>query len=502
MINIINDIEAKNIDEITINKGIASKELMKRAGVGIYKEIKKYLAKDSKVLIITGRGGNAGDGYVLANELLKNNYEVNIYQIEKNKEIKNLEAKFYQEEYIANKGKFIDNLVDQYDIYVDAVFGSGLNKEISGEYKEVIDILNSFNGLKISIDIPSGVNGSTGEIMGIAFKCDYLYTIEFYKIGFIINRGRNYFNKVRIVHIGLDGSDINNNCFCLNKLDFARFFPKRERISNKGTYGRVALIGGCKEYLGSILLSYNAISALRCGVGYTTLCIPQSLVPLYSLHYPEIMYKGMSDNDGHIKFNKDDLDSLLKMNAIAIGMGIGISEEVYKVIVYLLNNYEGKLIIDADGINSLSKYGIDALVTHKCDVILTPHIKEFSRLINKEIKCLNLETLSYLKEFTNKYKVIINLKSETSVASDGKTFYFNITGNPSLAKGGSGDVLSGITLGMVVKNIDLLKEVSLASYILGKASDFAIETINENSVIASDIINKISDVLNYISQVK
>ena len=487
---VLTSLEAKKSDLLTINNGISSLELMELAGEKIYDEIVKIINKSLKILIVVGNGGNGGDGYVIARKLFNNGYNVSILDINSK----------YSNECLINKnkylGKFVSSLNDNYDVYIDAIFGIGLNKNIENPYFEIITTLNSKQGLKISIDIPSGINGTTGEIMGVAFKTNYLFTVEFIKEGLLLNKGPSYYDKLKVVHIGI--KSIKKPYFegVFEKNDYINYIPKREKISNKSNYGRCALIGGSINYLGSILLSDNALATLLVGAGYSTICVPKSLLIFYSMKYLENTYICFKDHNGFIKFDKKSLDKLLNYDSIAIGMGIGISKDVYKIITYLLKNYKKRLVIDADGLNSLAKYGIDILKNHQCEVILTPHLMEFSRLTNLTINEILKDEIQIIKNFAKKYNLIINVKSNINIISNGEDVIYNINGNPSLAKGGSGDVLSGITLGLIAKSKNLIKSVAFASYILGRASDLAILTINENSVLSSDIIQNISNVLN------
>lgn len=492
---VLTSLEAKEADNYTINElKISSLELMERAGRGIFNELIKLIDKSKKILIICGSGGNGGDGYVIARYLLNADYNVRVLSL----------GSHFSNETLINKnrynGEYIDNLTNDYDVYIDAIFGSGLNKNIDGKYFEVIEKVNGFKGLKISVDIPSGLDGTNGKVLGIAFKADYLFTIEFYKRGLFLNEGMNYFNNVKIIKIGLKFNKISNICRVFDINDYINYIPKRQKVSNKGSYGRVALIGGSKEYLGAPILSYSSLASLRLGVGYVTLAIPDSLISLYGLRYPEIMYKRMKDdNDGHIVFNEEDLKSLLNYDVITIGMGIGTSFEVYKIINYLLKNFKNILIIDADGLNSLSKFGVDILKNHLSKVVLTPHLKEFSRLTNTDMDELKENLIDILIKFSKDNNLICNVKSNVSLISNGEEIIFNTNGNPCLAKGGSGDILSGIITGVSNKTNDLLKNIALGSYILGRASELCVRKLNENFVIGSDIINKLNDVLNELS---
>lgn len=492
---VIDSNQAQYADNFTIKKlKIKSIDLMEEAGKKIFLSLKKEIKQEDKILIVCGSGGNGGDGYVLARYLYDNKYNVSVFitsEAKKEETIKNFK-KF--------KGRIVNNLKDTYDVIVDAIYGVGFDYELTNEMTQIINTLNKKKSLKVSIDVPSGLNSSNGEVKKVAFKANIIYTIQFLKLGFYLGDGQRYFEKISLIDIGIKSDKISEFCRVFDKKDYKNLVSKRDKISNKGTYGRCAIIGGCLNFSGAPILSEHALSILRVGAGYSTLCIPDKLYKLYALKNLENTYVLLNSNDdGNIIFDQNKINSLLKYDAIAIGMGLGVSKEVYKTIEYLLNNYKGRLLIDADGLNSLAKYGVDILKKHQCDVILTPHILEFARLINnKNTKDVIYNSLSLVKEFSKKYNVYLVLKSNTSLICKNEDVILNINGNPCLAKGGSGDVLSGIILGLIPKTNDLLKSIAFGCYILGRSADLCVEKIHENSVLASDVIKKISDTLKEI----
>ena len=216
----------------------------------------------------------------------------------------------------------------------------------------------------------------------------------------------------------------------------------------------------------------------------------------------ECIYKYFIDTDGYINFDKDSLDELLNYDAIALGMGIGISEEIYKIIKYLLQNYTHTLIIDADGLNTLAKFGVSVLKTKKCKVILTPHIGEFARLTNVSKDEILKNELEISEEFARNFDCILCLKNNTTLITDGYNSYLNINALPSLAKAGSGDFLSGLILGLANKSEDLLFNVAASNFIFGLLSVEASKDIDENSLLITDLTKYISKVIRRIKDAK
>lgn len=486
--------EMKACDTFTIKNYTPSIELMENAGRNCYSIIKERIKKVDKILVVCGAGGNGGDGLVIARHLLNDGYDVTIF----------LSSNHFKEEtktnYLLYKGKEISNIFDvknkEFDVIIDALLGVGLTGNLKLNYIDIINKINDIDAYKISVDIPSGIDASTGKSLGAFIKVNDLISIEAYKYGDFFYEGKDAYENLFLAKAGVI---INNNSSYLLTLeddDIKKLFPKRNKESNKGTYGRVALIGGSKLTPGALILSRNSLTSLRCGVGYTTLCVPSSLYPIYALRYPEIIYKLVPDIDGNMIFDEKALSSLLNYDAISIGMGIGTSEEVYKIVDYLLKKYHGNLIIDADALNSLSKYGINSLLNHTPkNVILSPHIKEFSRLSSYDVPYIKENMISLGIEFAKKYNVILDLKDYVSFITDGNEKYLNINGNPGLAKGGSGDILSGLILGLNVKDGDNVLKVAAASYILGKSADLMKKKMSEYSLISEDIIKGIGEII-------
>lgn len=489
--------QSKYLDKIAINSGIDSLTLMEEAGFSCYKIIKERITPDSHILIVCGSGGNGGDGAVIGRYFFEDGFDTYIYLIgEHLKEDTKINLARYN-------GKFIKGLndlaIDGNLVIIDAILGVGDLMSLKRNYIDLIDTLNQMNGFKVSIDINSGINTNTGFALESHFKSDLTIAINNFKLGHFFNDGIDAYKELVKVDISIDDSIIKNPFLCADKNDFKTLFLKRSKDSNKGTYGRVALIGGSKLTPGAINLSLNALASLRCGVGYTLIAIPNSLYGLYALKNSENIYMTLSDNDGNVLFNKNEISKLLNYNTIGIGMGIGVSEEVYKIISYLLKNYEGTLLIDADGLNSISKFGVDILKKHRCKLVITPHLKEFERLTGININDIKKDYIGYATKFAREYNLIINLKNDISVITDGRSAYLNINGNPGLAKGGSGDVLSGITCALLTNSNNLLLSTACAAYLLGKSADLAINDINEYSLIANDLSEYLIKAINEIS---
>lgn len=492
--------EMKECDSFTIKNLRPSIELMETAGTNFYDEIIKYINKNEKILVVAGGGGNGGDALVVARHLYNNGYNVETF----------ISSSHLKEETLINKNRYNGKLIsyneflkNDYDVIVDGLLGANLSVQINEKTKVIINTINDKKARVFSIDIASGIDASSGKNLGAFVHSFLTVAIEAFKIGHFFFDGKNSYEKLSLVSANVELINKENYLNILKRVDFCRVFEKRDKNSNKGTYGKVALVGGSKLTPGAILLSNNSLASLRVGAGYSRLFIPRSLYEIYALHYPEIIYETLSDENGKIVFVEEEIKKLLAYDSIAIGMGIGTSIEVYKIIKFLCSNYNGNLLIDADGLNSLARFGkVEDLKESKCkNIVLTPHIKEFSRLIKNDDLIYIKENAIYLtKKFAKDNKVILVLKDSTSIISDGTTTYLNINGNPSLAKGGSGDILSGIIAGLISKKENILFSVACSCYLLGEASDLAIKENNENTLIATDITRYLMIAVNELTK--
>ena len=271
----------------------------------------------------------------------------------------------------------------------------------------------------------------------------------------------------------------------------------RIRESNKGTYGHAYIIGGSFSYSGAPYLSYGASAAYRMGIGYAHLAIPKSLVPAYMLKDPQAIITSMDESNGFLRFNKEEFDALMKdAKGIAFGMGAGNNEETAKVAQYLLSNFGGMLLLDADALNSIASYGyLGNLERHVGPLVLTPHLKEFSRLTGIAIDEIEARQKELAKEFAKKWNCVLALKSHRTYVSDGESTYEVSAGNSGLAKAGSGDLLSGLIIGLswAYPSIPLIKIATLGCSLLGKAAEYVSKNNGglEFATTAFDIINAI-----------
>ena len=484
MEKIVDVITMRNSDKKKIEE-VGSTNLMYEAGKKLYES---YDYKGN-IAIICGSGNNAGDGYVLASFL------PNAKVLRTTRKISD-DALFFFEK-LTNEVIYIDESYDfsNYDIIIDCIFGTGFNKEVDEPYKSIIENINKSKAFVISCDIPSGLNGTTG-LAKTCIKANLTVSIGFIKYGLLLNDAKNYTGKIINNNIGIN---LVGNCgYLIDKNDIKPIFEKRNENSNKKSFGYTAIIGGSNEYSGAIKLSNLSYSALRSGCGIAKLYVPKSIENSVKPYILESILVPIKDKDGHMEYDSE-FEKLGNMDSICIGMGMGSSDSYKDIIKYIIDNYNCPIIIDADGLNTLAN---NKDIKLKENVVLTPHLKEFSRLINKDISDIKMHLVEYSMEYAKTNNCILLLKGPTTIITNGIKLYLVNRGTVGMSTAGSGDVLSGILAGVLAysKN-DLLLSVAAGAYINGLAGELGVEEINEISLIARDTIINIPKAISKIIKI-
>lgn len=493
---IVNSSQIKLLDKKTIEEfGIPSLVLMERAGLEVFKILqKKYYF--NKILILCGTGNNGGDGLVLARLFHSINKKVTIVLIGDNN--KRTQENRHQLDLVK---KLSINILDytndldfnNYDLIIDSIFGVGLTRNLEGEYFEIINKANNSNSFKVAIDIPSGINADNGKILGIAFKANVTITFALPKIAHYSDQCLDYIGELHIVDIGIPEfyyENINTNLvdenFIKNIFNF-----ERKKNSHKGTFGRHLLIGGSIGLTGAINLAIKA--SLISGTGLVYGIVPNEIYNILASQIPSAMIYPIND--------KKIYEIIENSNCISIGNGFGNNTENIKLLEYLIENYKNPLIIDADAINHISK-NIEILKNRKYLTIITPHVGELSRLINVSINEIQQDRIKAVSNFFNIFNnnFILVLKGAKTIISDSNNIYINSTGSPSLARGGSGDILIGIIGSMICQNNNILNSVILSVYIHGLVGEIISNKINDINIIPENIIDYIPLAFNKIGK--
>ncbi len=485
MQKVISKENMKKSDEYTIQNKMSSLKLMDKAAIAV---MQSYNFK-GKILIVAGTGNNAGDGYALANRLYENGHQVEILLTE-NKFSK--EGKHYFNLCIKNKIPiyiYENNFnFQKYDLLVDAIYGIGFSGMLPKHIETIINQMNNSNKPIISIDINSGLDANNG-LATTCINSTLTVAIGALKPGHLLNMAKDKINKLVVQNIDIE--IVGETYYLLEECDFKEYIPKRLNNSNKGNYGLVGILGGCQNYSGSVKLANLSLSALTSGSGVARIITPNSIISSISPYLLESTIYPIPDQNGQMIYNKDSIDkSLEKVTALLIGIGWNQTKDNEKILNYIINNYHIPMVIDADGLNTIAK-----TKNLKPNLILTPHLKEFSRLTGLSIEEIIKDEINIAKNYAKNHQITLLLKGPATIITDGNIVYIVNTGCPGMATAGSGDVLSGIIIGLLGYLKPTLKTVALAAYINGLAGMLAEKDKGSVSMLASDTINHLSEVI-------
>ena len=469
----------KKSEEAAVDsKAFTYRELMGIAGEKAFEIINERLdIVDRKVTVICGNGNNGGDGFVIARKLYEHGALVKVMTPLGNPLTD--DAKFYFKSLFPIEKT--EELEDDCDIIIDAVFGIGLNRPLDKKLCDLFEKVNNSKAFRVSVDIPSGIEANTGKILGSAVKADLTVTFIALKPCFLLPKGSDYCGEVVVADINVKPLSFD---YYTNQKPL---FKKREHNSHKGTFGTALLFCGSYGMAGAAILSAKA--ALRSGVGIAKCVICKGIYSAFTSCVPEAVCIPTKQNLKGTLCKSINLNKLLlKSSAVLFGCGIGISNDLKILLKNLLEKSEVPIVIDADGINLLSN-NINLLKKAKAPVILTPHPAEMARLCNTSVKEIEENRINYARRFAKENNCILVLKGANTIIAepDGK-ITFNLNGNPGMATAGSGDVLSGITVSLLSQGFSPEEAAKYAVFFHGEAGDKALEIRNERSMLAGDII--------------
>jgi NAD(P)H-hydrate epimerase len=495
--------------------GIPSAVLMENAGRNTYRLIKeRYLEGKKRIVIVCGRGNNGGDGFVVGRYALRDGYRVKVFLLCKKHDLKG-DAALNMRLFESLQGEIFE-IEDNYDkvrtgikhadIIVDAIFGTGLSKAVEGKERVVIEEINQSNKPVMAVDIPSGVDGKTGVPLGCAIKAAHTFTYAYPKLGHVLCPGGYHAGKLTVIDIsipafaedklGFDGQLINGEML-------RGFIKERLPWSHKGTYGHVAVIAGSPGKTGAAYMASSA--ALKIGAGLVTLLIPESLNSIMESKLTEVMTYPVEDGGtGFFKTSSYKIirEFLENKDVIIMGPGLSQNPETMELVRMIYTEIDKPFVIDADGINAFNGR-IDILKGKKRNVIFTPHPGELGRLIELSPKAINEDRINAGKRFVDETGAYLVLKGARSLflTPDGKT-YINPTGSPALAKGGSGDILTGFIGGLVSQGYTPVEASLLGVYLHGYLSDSWAETNTDMDLLAGDLLTGLGGALKAIKDGK
>ncbi len=501
--------EMAQVDRITIEQvGVPGVVLMENAGKGatdFYQDLFPDIC-EKKVVIVAGSGNNGGDGFVIARHLwCRGSKSVKVICL---KEMSRLRGDALVNCKIAEKLGIpllelagedhlpeIRRHLESCDFIVDAILGTGLKSEVRGFYRRVIEAINEQEKPVLAVDIPSGLDASSGRPLGVCIKAVATATFGLPKVGQVITPGHNYVGKLKVVDIGIPQSvitEFNPRRVFFDSTEAAGLLKPRQDDSHKGTYGHLLVVSGSVGKTGAAALVCQGAS--RVGTGLVTLAIPKSLNPILEVKLTEPMTLPVAET-GEQTISLEALDTIVAeaktRSALAVGPGISLNEEPLELVRKLIGRVDRPMVIDADGVTALKGH-LEALSSSTAPVIITPHPGEMARIIGKTSSYVQANRLEVAEEFSKKHGVIVVLKGFRTIISapDGRTTV-NSTGNPAMATGGMGDVLTGMIGGFLAQKYDPFDAACLGVYFHGKAADTVCEQKKYASVLATDLLNVI-----------
>ncbi|MBO8157344.1 MAG: NAD(P)H-hydrate dehydratase [Bacillaceae bacterium] len=491
--------EMYEVDRFTMEDvGIEGKILMENAGRAMAERLLQDVSRSDDILILTGTGNNGGDGFVIARTLFLKGYKVTVLSLVPEEKITG-DARYHLELlkkvgvpfHIFQEGE-TDQWLSGKDVLVDAMLGIGVKGDLRFPYAQMVDKANKCEeALRIAVDIPTGVHGNEGEDPELAFMAHKTYTVQCPKESAYIEACARFYGEVEVVDIGLVTRPLaaRPGKWVWTQNDVIRTFPKRKPFSHKGSHGRGIIIGGAPNMPGAVMMSARA--ALRTGAGLVTIAASHHLISTIAPYVAEATYTDL---------NVEGLD-LNHFDAAAVGMGLGRSDKSASLFDDVLTRADLPLLIDADGLYHL-KDRLHALKKRTAPTVLTPHFGEAARLLGTSVHELKVKPFSLTRAFSREYGVYFILKGPfTIVTSPEGEQYVVTTGNESLAKGGSGDVLSGIIMGLILQSKNIIEALCNGCWVHGKTAEILTRTSHSRyDLLASDLIEGLPQTFRDISQ--
>ncbi len=490
--------EMRNLDKkATEQYGIPDDILMENAGEAVCAAVLKNVGiKGKKFVIFCGTGNNGGDGFVAARKLHSNGGKVKVFITGEKDKIKGAAARNLEIilripldiEVIKTVQSAKTDIIES-DAVIDSLFGTGLTRDVEGKYREIIRVINDCGRVIFSIDIPSGINGNTGKVMGTAVNADYTVTFGLPKIGNVLYPGYENCGKLYVSHISFPPmlyKSINIQINTPLKL------PDRIQNGHKKDFGDVLFIAGASGYYGAPY--FSAVSFLKAGGGYSRLAAPGSITPFIAGMGSEIVFIPQKEtNSGSISIESKNnlLDLSDRVDMVVLGPGLSLDNNTEQLIIELVEEIKKPLLIDGDGLTAISQ-NIEVLRKRKNETILTPHLGEMSRITKLSVSQIDDNKTEILQKTSEALNAVIVLKGPHSlIGCSDRSVFINTTGNSGMATAGSGDVLTGTIAAMKGLGLSIKDAVRTGVFIHGLAGDIAASDKGEDGITARDILDSL-----------
>ena len=496
-------VDRQTIDEI----GIPGVVLMENAGRGVADEIEqRFASADSpRALIMAGKGNNGGDGYVIARHLLDYGWTVQVLVLAERDAIKGdaavhlmaLENCKGRVDFVADEEALLGALagVGDLTVLVDALFGTGLTKPVQGVNLKAIEWLNQQSSPVVAVDIPSGIDASTGRVMGTAVNAALTVSFAFPKVGQVSYPGAGLAGELVVTNIGIPtqvSGQVSTDYLLVDADEARRLLPVRNHDGHKGTFGHLMVVAGSTGKCGAAVMA--AESGLRAGAGLVTLACPQSVQPGIASRLTEVMTAPLSDFRGEANLNA--LGHLLSLTegkqALAVGPGLGLGKETGDLVRHLIEDSELPIVVDADGLAALC--GHLNIIKGQLDrqMVLTPHPGEMARLTGLSVTEIQADRFRVARDFAMQNGVVLVLKgARTLIVSPDGQVCINTTGHAGLASGGMGDVLTGLIGSLIAQGLTAFDAATLGVYLHGFAADRLQSSFGDAGLLATDVMREI-----------
>lgn len=501
--------EMGRIDKFSIEQmGIPGIVLMENAALKIVKHVGLYFEQKKltkgKIVIVAGKGNNAGDAFSVARHLITSGNDVKLYCLFEAEHITG-DARL-NFEILQRMGAHMEIMgadtqhdslcmdILTADLVIDGIFGTGFRGQVQGHIEKVIELMNRYSEYILSVDIASGIEAATGRVSDTCIKADSTVTFELPKIGQLVYPGAGFTGKLSVEGIGMPAQAFENIEIYTHLIDnefVNAAIPVRGAEFNKGNCGKVLIVTGSAGMAGSGCISAKA--GLRTGSGLVYIAAPSSLVNIYQNVVPEAVAVGIEDKDGVI--SDQGLNSILeaarKCNVAAVGPGLSAHFSIFNIIKGIAEKFEIPVVLDADALNVLVG-NTDILKKFKKAVVITPHPGEMARLTGLETSYIQNNRIEVAKKFAMEWQVIVVLKgARTIIADKNGAVYINPTGNAGMATAGSGDALSGIIASLIGQGAVPLEAAAAGVYLHGLAGDIAAAVKGEHGLNSMDIVENV-----------
>jgi len=500
------------VDRKTIEGGTPGIDLMRNAGSAVYDLITEIAGADkkSRIVVLTGKGNNGGDGFRVSELLARGKYESSVYLAGRTADARGDAATCMNDAVQAGQVireiestddlEYLSKNLKSTDIIVDALFGTGLRGEITGLAASIIDMVNDSGAVVAAVDIPSGVNSTTGDTAVHTIQADYTLTFGCLKVGHVCMPGRHACGDIKVVDIGFS-SDVMDSvepiAHTLTSVEAADYLPKRPYDAHKGSTGRIFMIAGSVGMTGAASLAASA--AMRVGAGVVTVGCPSSLNDILEIKLTEVMTKPLPEVRKKRCLSLRALGMIRetagKADVVAVGPGLGTYCETTELVRRFISKYSGRVVLDADGINAF-KGNIETLFEAPGEIVLTPHPGELSDLTGESINTIIADPVDAAKRASLAAGKIVLLKGASTIIADpqGNT-WINSAGNEGMATAGMGDVLTGTIAGFAAQGLDLFSAAVLGAYVHGLAGDIASMEKGILGMIAGDVLESLPDAI-------